>query len=364
MSDWQQPPQEPSSSYAVPIAMPAQPPAQTPPKGRGWGVLKILVIGLLVVALLTSGLLNLGLLVGRLGGSRTSRGGSLEEVVVQGSGRNKVAIVSISGILIDDGNPFGAGGFSFMVKQLEQAQNDPSVRAVVLEVDSPGGGVTASDDLAHQVEALGMTKTVVVSMGSIAASGGYYVSAPADRIYARPTSITGSIGVIYTSLNMKELMDKIGIRPNVVKSGHLKGFGSMFRDMTPQEREMIEGIINDAFERFKGVVRKGRGMTEEEVDAIATGGVFTARQALDLELIDEIGYLDDAIEEAMSLAELRSAKVIRYKESLSLMRLLMARSGNGTGKVELELKAPGTGWPRAGLYYIWEAALAEADRSY
>ncbi len=370
MTDWQQPSQQPPQqpTQSGPIVMPAKPVEPAVVEKPRRGCLRIVVITLLVVALLTSGMLNLGLLA-RLGsaGFGVAYSGKLSEYKVSGSGTDKVAIVQISGLLMDAEGLFSQqGGYTFMVDQLEQAGKDSRVKAVILEVNSPGGGVTASDILAHRINKLGKEKTVVVCMKGVAASGGYYVSAGAHRIYAHPTTITGSIGVIYSSLNMKELMGKLGISANVIKSGHLKDFGSMFRDMTPEERRMIESVINNAFERFKGIVLEGRrdkGMTAEQVDAIATGGVFTAQQAKDLKLIDEIGYLEDAVDGARELAGLERARVIRYQvRKSSLMSLLTARFPHKLG-TELTVRLDGMGpMLPAGLYDLWDGALMNGKR--
>jgi len=231
------------------------------------------------------------------------------------------------------------------------------VKAVVLEVNSPGGGVTASDIIAHEVGELARKKKVVVCMKGVAASGGYYVSAGAHKIYAHPTTITGSIGVLWASANFEELMNNIGVRFKVIKTGPLKDAGSGYREMTPEDEEMIRTVIDDAFERFKKVVRDGRELTVEQVDSIATGAVFTAAEAKRLGLVDEIGYMEDAIKGVKVLAHLDDATVVRYRTRPSLIEALMAHGGTGEDELRVRVTAPGTDWLPAGMYYVWESGL-------
>ena len=354
MSDWQQ------SGQSGPIVIPPQAVVSPPPRSK-WRVVKIVLVVMLVLGLMVSGMLNLLLLVFVAGGGASSGGGELEELPVSGKGQEKVAIVEISGVRLEGMGPYGSeGNYGFITKQIKQAADDRRVKGVVLEVDSPGGGVTASDVLAHKVAELAKKKPVVVSMKGVAASGGYYVSAGANKIYAQRTTITGSIGVIYTSVNVERLLDKIGVTPVVIKSGPLKDVGSMFRKMTPGEEAMLQGIINDSFERFKEVVSAGRKMSPEEVEKVATGAVFTAQEAKDLKLVDEIGYLEDAISGVKKLAGVERVQVIRYAQRPSLLRVLLRGQEQSGGKeVTVRLNAPGAEWPRAGLYYMWEPALGD-----
>ena len=353
MSEWQTPPAE-NRPAPPPVSYTYQAPPPRPRTGRK--VVLAIVIVLLVLTLVVSGLVNFVLLAAL--GAQSATRGRLEEVYVSGSGPDKVAIVEVQGLLMEEAGFFGGGSYNYISEQLKQAAEDDSVRAVILEVNSPGGGVTASDILAHKVLELKDKKTVTVSMKGLAASGGYYISAPADRIYAYPTTITGSIGVIWTSLNASKLMDKVGLADETVKSGPLKDFGSPFRPMTPEDRAVIEGIIQDAFVRFKDVVAKGRkDLTLEEVDALATGAVYPAQEAKRLKLIDEIGYLDDAIQGTKSLAGLSQARVVRYRKRYTLMDILGARSQAGSPEVRLRLEGAPQALP-PGLYYVWAPALS------
>ncbi|MCX6024050.1 MAG: signal peptide peptidase SppA [Chloroflexi bacterium] len=224
--------------------------------------------------------------------------------------RASVGVVKIQGMIRGGeggGRMSGPGAFSErIVKWLRQAQQDPSIKAVVLRVDSPGGGVTASDEIYQEVHSLKHVhhKPVVVSMGSLAASGGYYISAPADRIIANPTTITGSIGVITMAPNYEELMEKVGVRMNVVKTGPYKDMASSFRPFTEQDQELLQGVLDDSYYRFVDIVAEGRNMDRAAVRALADGRIYTGRQAKAVGLVDEFGSLQDAINVAGRMAGL------------------------------------------------------------
>jgi len=196
-----------------------------------------------------------------------------------------VAIVRVEGIITSGDpprDPFGrasAGAYSnLIVDHLKKAEADPSVKAVVLRVDSPGGSVVASQEIHQQM--LAMTKPVVVSMGELAASGGYYVSAPADEIFANPATLTGSIGVISQFVNVSELLKKYGVETTTIKSGAFKDEGSMFRPMTDEEIAVWQAIIDEAYQGFVQVVADGRRLPVEQVKSLADGRVYTGQQAL------------------------------------------------------------------------------------
>jgi len=209
-------------------------------------------------------------------------------------------------------------------QQLAQARQDQWIKALVLNVDSPGGGITASDVIYHEVLEYKKAKgvKVVACMGDIAASGGYYVSLPADLIMAHPTSITGSIGVISYEINAQMLMEKLGVDVSTIKSAPMKDLGSPFRPMTPEERALLQGVIDELYERFLRLVSDGRGIPLDKARTLADGRIYTAKQALANKLIDRIGYRQDAIEEAKKLAGLKKAKVVWYEKAFSLMDIL------------------------------------------
>jgi protease-4 len=199
----------------------------------------------------------------------------------------RVAIVDVHGVISNS---------SEVTRQLRKYAEDGSIPAVVVHVDSPGGGAAASQEIYEEMNKLREAgKKVVVSMGSVAASGGYYISCAADTIVADPATLTGSIGVIFQFPIAEQLMRKIGIRYEVVKRGEVKDIGSIDRAMTERERASLQSVVDDTYEQFVGAVVEGRGMEKEKVLRIADGSVYTGKQAQELGLVDEMGNLYDAI---------------------------------------------------------------------
>ncbi len=245
------------------------------------------------------------------------QGAQLSSSVPAGPG---VAIVRVEGVIMSGDpvvSPFGtqtAAAYSGkIVKHLKSAEEDANVKAVVLRVDSPGGSVVASAEIHQQM--IAMTKPVVVSMGELAASGGYYVSAPADYIFANPDTLTGSIGVIAQFLDLSQLLADYGVSATTLKSGEFKDEGSMFRPMTDEEKAVWQTIIDEAYEGFVSVVSDGRELSSEEVKKIADGRVYTGRQAMDLKLVDELGNLPDALSKAGEMGGITGEpEIIEYRE--------------------------------------------------
>ncbi len=238
-------------------------------------------------ALLVLGAIFLVFVIGALALSGFSAGGILF------SYKPKVGVVEVTG-MIDSSRQ--------AIEDLHNFQNDRSIRAVVLRIDSPGGGVGPSQEIYEEVRKLTEIKPVVVSMGSVAASGGYYMAAPAQKIVANPGTITGSIGVIMEIANIQDLLEKIGFRSQVIKSGDHKDIGSIVRPLSDEDRRILQGIIDDVHMQFIEAVAEGRGMSPEEVALIADGRIFTGRQALEAGLVDELGNLQDSIKAAAELA--------------------------------------------------------------
>ncbi|NDJ52608.1 MAG: signal peptide peptidase SppA [Chloroflexi bacterium] len=215
-----------------------------------------------------------------------------------------VGIIRVQGAIVG-GNAFGTvSGAETIVDLIERANEDNNIRAIVLRVDSPGGGVVASDEIYHALTQF--DKPIVVSMGTTAASGGYYISAPADVIYAAPGTLTGSLGVISQFITAEELLDELGVEVTVITAGEVKDFGSINESLTEEEIAFWETILEETHERFITIVADGRGMTYEEAEVLADGRIFTGEQALEVGLVDEIGYIDDAIARAGELAGLGS----------------------------------------------------------
>jgi protease IV len=211
------------------------------------------------------------------------------ESMLHGQG---VGLVEVKGVIVDGQDT---------VRQLRALKKDTRVKAVVLRVDSPGGVVGPSQVISAQVRELAKVKKVVVSMGSVAASGGYYISAPATKIFANPGTITGSIGVLMKFSNLEGLMGKVGMKAYTIKSGQFKDVGSPSRTMTAKERAMLQSVIDSTHHQFVRAVAEGRKLPESEVAAIADGRIFSGEQALALKLVDKLGTLQDAIEEAARL---------------------------------------------------------------
>lgn len=279
------------------------------------------------VALVAAALLFLGMVyvVGRAAGTVSVAGGPFEEVAVQGEGIDKIALIDVQGEIVGtDEEALGEGASAEELRsELRQAANDDAVKAVILRVNSPGGSVVASDEIYRDVLDLRRAgKPVVASMGEVAASGGYFISAGADRVVANPSTLTGSIGVILVLLNLEGATGKLGIEPVVFISGRLKDIGSPFRDMTEEERQILQRLLDESYERFVEVVAEGRHMSELEVRELADGRPVSGYQAFRSGLVDRLGDLDTAIETARDLAGLETATVVEYRRPLSFADLL------------------------------------------
>lgn len=247
----------------------------------------------------------------------------LETVVVEKSPRwlepNRVAIVDVGGVISSgQESPFAWGltTVADVKEKLDRAAGDRHVRAVVLRINSPGGEVSASDALYRQVQGFRREtgKPVVACLMSMATSGAYYTALGADRVVATPTNVTGSVGVITRWLNVEGLFDKLGLSARVIKSGEKKDIGSPTRPMTPEEREILDEVTEQMFDRFLDTVRENRPrMTEEDLEIISDGRIVTAQQALELKMVDRVGYLEDALAEARRLAGIKEATIILYQ---------------------------------------------------
>jgi protease-4 len=226
-----------------------------------------------------------------------------------------VGLVEVKGMILDSRET---------VRQLRHFLKKDDVKAVVLRVDSPGGVVAPSQEIYEEVRKFAAKKKIVVSMGSLAASGGYYISAPATLIYANPGTITASIGVIIKLSNIESLMDKIGIKATVIKTGKFKDSGSPVRELTAEDRAMFQSVIDSTHNQFVKAVAAGRKLPEEEVRRIADGRVLSGEQALALKLVDRLGTLQDAIEEAGRLAGIKGEPevILPPKKKLNYLDML------------------------------------------
>ena len=228
---------------------------------------------------------------------------------------DRVAVISIKGIILD---PLP------VVRKIEKLRKDKSVKALVVRVDSTGGSVGASQEIYRAIERFRNSgKPVVVSMGNVAASGGYYVSAAADYIFANPGTITGSIGVIIQHVAYRELLEKIGVRTTTIKTGKFKDTLSPTRELTEEERKYLESTIKEAYEQFLKAILKHRKIKERRLRRVADGRVFTGKRAKELGLVDELGGLEDAIEKAKELASVPTAREFFVPEDKSLLQRVL-----------------------------------------
>jgi len=309
------------------------------------GIFGLVVVGLVLV--LVAGVMNVAGSVSAIPGVGEQVGGVAlrERVIDQGAlGAPRVAVIPVQGLLMGNGgDPLSVGPVRLLKAMLRKAEDDAAVRAVILNVDSGGGGVTASDVMHRAVmEFRGKSgKPVVVLMGNVAASGGYYVSCAADRIIAHPTTLTGSIGVLWPMLDASGLLAKIGMKDRTVKSGQFKGMGSPFAERTEEQ-----------WERERTVVASGRNMSIEDVAPLADGRIMTSRQAMEKGLVDGIGYLEDSVKAAAELAGLTVApQVVQYERVPTMFEMLVASAGKTGGRIDLggELRQRLEGRPM----YLW-----------
>jgi protease-4 len=252
---------------------------------------------------------------------------------------NKVAVITLRGLISTgvSGN-VGESMVDDMRWQLEQARNDDDVRAVVLEIDSPGGEVTASDMIYNAVVKTRAQKPVVIYMESLAASGGYYVSCGGKYLMANETSITGSIGVIIQTLNYEQLFNKIGLASVVFKSGKFKDMLNGARPITPEEREYIQSFVMNTYEKFLGIVAKERNLPADALrNGVADGRILSGRDALENKLIDGLGQIEDAFAKAKELGRAPDARVVKYGAPFNLSRFIRMLSKSGDTKIELSL---------------------------
>ena len=240
--------------------------------------------------------------------------------------KNKVAVISLSGpVQMDSSGLFFGGSVispEFVRSQLKRAKDDTAVKAIVIQVESPGGSAAASQEILEEIEKV--EKPIVVSFGDLAASGGYYISAKADKIVALPATLTGSIGVISEMPNLKGLFEKLGIKIEVFTSGKHKDMYAGLRELTPEEKVIMQEMTDQLYDQFIQVVAEGRNLSEEKVRELATGQLYTGVQAKELGLVDELGGLNTAIDLAASLAGIEKPEVEYYKpEASSLLNTLL-----------------------------------------
>ena len=233
---------------------------------------------------------------------------------------NKIALIKIEGVILDSRE---------IIEELKEYNSNESVKAILLRIDSPGGAVAPSQEIYEEVKKIRDEgkKKIVTSMGSVAASGGYYIASVSDKIVANPGSITGSIGVIMELANVSGLMKKVGVESVIIKSGKYKDMGSVFRTMTKEERDLLQGLMDDVHDQFIEAVAVGRDIEKERLIPIADGRVFTGRQAKELGLVDEIGNMQDAIRIAADMVGIvGEPSILEKKKRFSIMDIIRNRS--------------------------------------
>ncbi len=268
----------------------------------------------------------------------------LEEQVLEGKGKSKILLVDLDGVISfkeeTDELKFRTmpSKVAFFREALRKAEADSEIAGVIVRINSPGGTVTASDTIYHEIMSFKQKRGIPVNayIMELSTSGGYYVASATDRIIASPTSVTGSIGVIAMRFNLEGLLSKIGVSEETYKSGPKKDFWSPFRPSTPEEKKMLQEIIDGLYARFVGVVYKNRQklLTEQEVKALADGRILTAGEALEAKLIDQVSYLDETIDSMKKALNLGEARVVTY------IRPKTFKSSIYSGNPEIPLQGP------------------------
>jgi protease-4 len=246
------------------------------------------------------------------------------------SGENRIALIRVEGVILDAQTTIG---------DLKRFSENPLVKAIVLRIDSPGGGVVPSQEIHDAVKRVRnkSNKAIIASMGTVAASGGYYIAAATDRIIANPGTLTGSIGVIMEMANVEGLLKKVGVEGIVIKSGRFKDAGSPLRRMTEEERKLMQSVMDDVHQQFIQAVAEGRSLEMSEVQPLADGRIFTGRQAKEARLVDELGDLDDAIHLAADIVGIEGEpKVLEPRRRFSIRELLESRLSSFFPKLELQ----------------------------
>ncbi|HVO68141.1 MAG TPA: signal peptide peptidase SppA [Syntrophales bacterium] len=292
----------------------------------------------------------------------------LKEFTLEGSGVDRILLIPVNG-LISDMPKKGLIGTSpslveQVVLQMNKAEKDKRIKAVLFKINSPGGTITASDLLYHEILSF-KEKTgakITVSMMDIATSGAYYMSLPADMIFSHPTTVTGSIGVIFLQPKVSGLMNKIGLGVDVKKFGKNKDMGSPFRDSSEEEQKLMQNAVNDFGERFIRLVQKHRKPEKQALAEIATARVFLADEALKLGLIDKIGYLSDAVKETKKLAGVpEDARVVVYRRTEfpeDNYYNIAGVASEGLNYSAINLEILDSLILKTGFYYLWPGALA------
>ncbi|UTR11394.1 signal peptide peptidase SppA [Evansella sp. LMS18] len=248
-----------------------------------------------------------------------------ERVVESGDGTGKIAVIHLNGVIENSYNPpgiFQAAGYHHenFLRQLDTAAEDGQVHGIIIRVNTPGGGVVESSEIHDKIVDIQeeFRKPVYISMGSMAASGGYYIAAPADKVFANSQTITGSLGVIMQSINVSELAEDLGISSEVIKSGPYKDIMSATREMTDDEREILQDLIDESYEQFVDVIEAGRDFSREEVYELADGRIYSGSQAYEAGLIDGLGHFHEVIDTMQEDLDRGNLTVVEYEPAFGL----------------------------------------------
>lgn len=337
---------------------------QTNPRRSGAGCFIVVLVVFLLISIGVNAVLFFVAIAKHAGSFASSSGSTMENftetTVEDGSSSEKIAVIQLRGVI-----SFEAPGQSSesmvteTIEQLRHASEDKEVKAIVLYIDSPGGEVTASDVIYNEVRRIKeeVKKPIVIYMGSLCASGGYYIASGGNYLMANETTLTGSIGVIIQTINYRELFGKVGLEAMVFKSGKFKDMLSGSREMTPEEREYVNHLVMQMYEKFLGIVAKERGLNAETMRAtFADGRIISAVDAKVDGLIDGTGYIGDAYEKARSLGGAPGAKVVKYEGQFNLARALhmFGKAQDAQRSVKVELPDAIVPKLKPGYcYYMW-----------
>lgn len=321
------PPPPPPPGYRPPMQpmppmMPPPPMFMQPPRERSFARAIFMTLATTIFGLSLAANVYLLLFSGLMSGGASAR----QNTVLEGDPTERVAIIPVNGVIMTEAS-------QQFERFMQIAEQDKNVKAIVLEIDSPGGTVTASDEIHHRIMQFKQNRPnvpVVAAMGSLAASGGYYIACAADYVYAQPTTMTGNIGVLFPRYNVSRLADKWGIEETTLEStgAPFKNAGSMFQPEDPEDVAYFQSIIDKSFVQFKDVVKNGRaGKLTKPIEEIANGKIYLGRDAQALGLVDDIGYLEDAYTHAAQ--GLKKPQVVRYANPPSLLEALAAKSNVG-----------------------------------
>lgn len=318
----------------------------------------VLILGLALAAAVEGRQRKDGLKLGEL--AEILEPTTFQEKLIEGEGEDKVVLIRAEGVLYDVpadelSGRAGIVPIERVVRQFNQAEADGQVKAVIVLINSPGGTVTASQTIAEKIAEFKKSgKKVIVLMREVAASGGYFIATPADKIVANGSTITGSIGVIVQTANLEKLYQKIGYQPITFKAGRLKDIGSSDRPITEEERQIIQQLIDEEHEVFKKFVAEGRKLGGEKINQLADGRIFSGRQAKELGLVDDLGNLSKAIELAKKEAGMEKASIVEYTTPFGLIGRFFNLDFIGSSSIEsIAKRLIERGELVGGVMYLW-----------